>query len=612
VEWLVTNGIGGYASGTVAGPLTRRYHGLLVAALTPPLQRTVLVTRFDETVDAGCTLGGYLDSFRRDATIPTWTYRIGDELLEKSVWMEHGANTTYVQYRLVDGDRPIRLDLAALVNNRSHHDTTHDHPGLRSTLSGPDVRIEGGAAPFYLLNENFDVALRNEWTCSPILTMETFRGLDDQDENLHAADFSTTLKPGSAALVVVSTDPTAGVGGAIERRRDHERFVLDSCGVSNEVVDELAFAADQFIVKRTTDGTPGATVIAGYHWFADWGRDTMISLPGLCLETGRHEEAAQILRTFARYVDHGMIPNRFPEDGPPEYNTADATLWYVEAIRAYHHAIPDDDLFGELFPVLGGIIDWHTKGTRHGIGVDPTDGLLAAGEPGTQLTWMDARVDEKEITPRIGKPVEINALWYQALRTMSGFAGEIGADPSPYTAAADRVAASFNRFHNPETGYLFDVIDGPDGDDPSLRPNQLFAVSLTHSPLHSDWQRKVVDACAEHLLTPMGLKTLAPFESGYRGRFGGSPAERDRAYHQGTVWPWLIGAFATAHLRVYGDPDTVRGMLGPLIAHLMERGTVTECAEGDSPHDSRAAFAQAWSVAELLRVWRLLADQADE
>ncbi len=612
MEWLVTNGIGGYASGTVAGPLTRRYHGLLVAALTPPLQRTVLVTRFDETVDGGCALDGYLDSFRRDATIPTWTFRIGEEVLEKSVWMEHGANTTYVQYRLVDGDRPIRLDLAAFVNSRSHHETTHDHPGLRSTLSGPDVRIEGGAAPFTLITEDFDVTLRSEWTRSPILTMETFRGLDDHDENLHAADLSTTLKPGNAALVVVSTDPTTGAGGAIERRRDHERFVLDSCGVSNEVVDELALAADQFIVTRDKDGTDGSTIIAGYHWFADWGRDTMISLPGLTLATGRSREAREIIETFTRYVDRGMIPNHFPEEGTPEYNTVDATLWYVEAIRAYHHAIPDDDLVSELFPVLRGIIDWHTKGTRHGIGIDPADGLLAAGEPGTQLTWMDARVDEHEITSRIGKPVEINALWYQALRAMSEFAGVTGADPSPYTAAADRVAASFNRFHNPETGYLFDVVDGPDGDDPSLRPNQLFAVSLTHSPLHADWQRKVVDACTEHLLTPMGLRTLAPFEPGYRGRFGGSPAERDGAYHQGTVWPWLIGPFATAHLRVYGNPDVVRRMLVPLIAHLRERGTVTECADGDPPHDPRAAFGQAWSVAELLRVWRLLADRAGE
>ena len=612
MEWLVTNGIGGYASGTVAGPLTRRYHGLLVAALDPPLQRTILVTRFDETVDEGRALDEYLESFRRDVTIPTWTFRINKAVLRKTVWMEHGANTTYVQYRLVDGDRPIRLDLAAFVNDRSHHDTTRDHPGLRSTLSGQHVRIDGGTVPFHLVAEDFDVSLRDEWECGPTLAMETFRGLDDQDENLHSADLSITLEPGDVALIVVSTDATTNTGEALKRRRDRERFLLNACPASDQIAGELALAADQFIVERETDEIEGSTIIAGYHWFADWGRDTMISLPGLALATGRNREARQIITTFARHVDRGMIPNRFTEEGDPEYNTVDATLWYVEAVRAYHRAMPDDDLIGELLPVLNSIVDWHMKGTRHGIGIDPDDGLLTAGEPGTQLTWMDARVDGTEITPRIGKPVEVNALWYQMLRVMSGFAAEVGSDASPYTAAADRVAASFARFHNLDTGYLFDVIDGPDGNDPSLRPNQLFAVALTHSPLSVDWQSKVVDACGTHLLTPMGLRTLAPFEPGYRGRFAGSPAERDSAYHQGTVWPWLIGPFATAHLRVYRNRDAVRRMITPLIAHLRERGTVTECAEGDPPHDPRGALAQAWSVAELSRVWRFLADPQGE
>jgi predicted glycogen debranching enzyme len=301
-----------------------------------------------------------------------------------------------------------------------------------------------------------------------------------------------------------------------------------------------------------------------------------------------------------------MIPNHFPESGPPEYNTADATLWYLEALRAYHLAAPGDMIVEELYPVLEEIIRWHMAGTRYGIGVDPADGLLAAGEPGTQLTWMDARADGSEVTPRVGKPVEINALWYQALCTMGEFARQVGADPSRFTSARRRVEKSFQRFLNPSTGYLFDVIDGPDGHDPSLRPNQLFAVSLTHSPLESDWQRAVVDACSKHLLTPMGLRTLAPSEPGYQGRFGGGPDERDRAYHQGTVWPWLIGPFAVAHMRVHRNPEAIHRHLATLTAHLMERGTVAECAEGDPPHTPRGAFAQAWSVAELLRVWKLL------
>jgi len=572
----------------------------------------VLVTRFDEIVNGGRVLGGYLESFRRDVTIPTWTFRINEAVLEKSVWMEQGANTTYVQYRLVNGDGPIRLSSAAFVTSRSHHDTTHDHPGLRSTLSESLVRIEGGAVPFYLLAKDFDVALRNEWRRSPALAIETFRGLDDQDENLHAVDFTTTLGPGDSALIAISTDPVARLDAALERRRSHERAVLDAARPEEEVAATLALAADQFIVTSTTDGIPDSTIIAGYHWFTDWGRDTMISLPGLCLDTGRQNEAAQILRTFARHLDRGMIPNHFSEDGVAEYNTADATLWYIEAIRAYHRAVPDGRLVDELFPVLSDIIDWHIRGTRHRIGIDPNDGLLAAGQPGTQLTWMDARADGKEITPRIGKPVEINALWFNALRTMQGFASQLGANPRPYAEAADRVDASFHRFLNPDTGYLFDVIDGPDGDDPSLRPNQLFAVSLTHSPLDASWQRKVVDACAQHLLTPMGLRTLAPFEPGYRGRFGGGPVERDAAYHQGTVWPWLIGPYAFAHLRVYNDPLEVRRFVGPLIGYLITHGTVTECAEGDPPHEPRAAIAQAWSVGNVSRVWKLLTDHTGE
>ena len=612
MEWLVTNGIGGYASGTVAGPLTRRYHGLLVAALAPPLQRTVLATRLAATVDGEHPLDRYLDSFRRDVTIPTWTYLIGESILEKSIWMEPGANTTYVRYHTVDGVDPVCLDLAAFVACRGHHDLTQVATELHPVSIRHGVRVDGGVTPIYLLAFGFDIAPREQWVSPPVLAIETFRGLDDQDLNLHAADLTTTLGPGDSALIAISTDPSARVDGALERRRSHEREVLDAARAEDEAGVALALAADQFLVSRGTDGAEGSTVIAGYNWFADWGRDTMISLPGLALATGRHREATQILRTFARHVDRGMIPNHFPEEGPPEYNTVDGALWFVEAVRAYDRTVEGDDLVRELFPVLADIIEWHMKGTRHSIRVDADDGLLAAGGPGTQLTWMDARVDGEEITPRIGKPVEVNALWYQALRTMSAFAVPADTDPSPYEAAADRVSASFHRFCNPETGYLFDVIDGPGGADPSLRPNQLFAVSLTHSPLDSEWQLKVVDACTEHLLTPMGLRTLAPFEPGYRGRYGGSPAERDGAYHQGTVWPWLIGPFAAAHLRVHRDRDAVRNMLTPLIAHLLDRGSVTECADGDSPHDSRAAFAQAWSVAELLRVWTLLAQHSSE
>ncbi len=600
MEWLVTNGIGGYASGPAAGPPTRRYHGLLVAALHPPLGRTVLVTRFEEKLDGRPVPAG---RFHLDGSIPTWRWEVGGGLIEKTIWMEHGKNTTYIDYRHARGERPIRLDLEAFVTCRSHHETltTADLP-LRSDMFFRGVRISGETE--YFLLSDADATLRNEWDPPKPLAMEAFRGLDDSDTDFHAADLSLTLDPGHSITIAATTDPVADLEDALSRRRSREPALLAAVPPSDKVAKRLVLAADQFIVARATEGKPGSTVIAGYHWFADWGRDTMISLPGLCLETGRHDEAAQILRTFARFVDRGMIPNHFPEDGPPEYNTVDATLWYIEALRAFHRAAPDNGLVRELFPVLENIIEWHERGTRHGIGVDPDDGLLAAGQPGTQLTWMDARVGGREITPRIGKPVEINALWFQALRTMAGFSAQVGADPDRYAHAADEVAGSFQRFHNSETGYLFDVIDGTNGNDPSLRPNQLFAASLSDSPLDPAWQRAVVDSCTEQLLTPMGLRTLAPFEPGYQGRYGGGPAQRDGAYHQGTVWPWLIGPYAFAHLRVYNDPATIRRLIGPLIAHLMNHGTVTECAEGDPPHEPRAAIAQAWSVAELLRVWR--------
>jgi predicted glycogen debranching enzyme len=327
----------------------------------------------------------------------------------------------------------------------------------------------------------------------------------------------------------------------------------------------------------------------------------------LTLATGRYGEARQILRTFARHVDRGMLPNRFPDDGDvPEYNTIDATLWFFEAIRAYHAATADSGLVAELFPVLADIVEWHQGGTRYGIRVDPVDGLLAGGEPGVQLTWMDAKVGDWVVTPRIGKPVEINALWYNALRIMADFARTLGDDPTRYDDAADATREGFRRFWNEDRGFCFDVIDGPDGDDPALRPNQLFAVSLFNSPLPSDRQRAVVDVCAASLLTPLGLRTLGPDEPGYRGRFGGGPMERDGAYHQGTVWPWLIGAFADAHLRVHNDPDAIELLMEPFIAHLDEygMGSIAECAEGDPPHDPRATIAQAWSVAEVLRVLR--------
>ena len=332
----------------------------------------------------------------------------------------------------------------------------------------------------------------------------------------------------------------------------------------------------------------------------------MIALPGLTLQTGRPEIARSILQTFAEYVDGGMLPNRFPDGASePEYNTVDATFWFVEAIRAYVAWTGDRKLLRGLFPVLEQIVDSHLEGTRYNIHVDPEDRLVYAGEAGVQLTWMDAKVGDRVVTPRIGKPVEINALWYHALKCMAKFAALLDKKSDRYDALASQVKQSFKRFWNKEAGYCYDVLDGPDGDDLSLRPNQLFAVSLVHSALSKSKRKHVVDVCSRHLLTPYGMRTLAPAEAGYQGRYGGSREQRDGAYHQGTSWAWLIGAFISAHYAVYKDARAARFFLRPLLSNLNMDcvGSVSEIFDGDPPYAPRGAFAQAWSVAEILRVW---------
>jgi predicted glycogen debranching enzyme len=372
-------------------------------------------------------------------------------------------------------------------------------------------------------------------------------------------------------------------------------------------VNHLVLAADQFIVDRSVPEDPqGKTIIAGYPWFSDWGRDTMISLPGLTLATGRPEIARSILRTFARHVDQGMLPNRFPDAGQtPEYNTVDATLWYFEAIRAYYNATEDNDLLMELFPVLTDIINWHCRGTRYNIHLDATDGLLYAGEKGVQLTWMDAKVGDWVVTPRIGKPIEVNALWYNSLRTMAKFARLIGKPHQEYEAMADRAQIRFARFWNQQTGSCYDVLDTPNGDDPSVRPNQIFAVSLPESPLTPAQQKAVVDICGQMLLTSHGLRSLASNHPQYQGKYGGNQYQRDGAYHQGTVWGWLLGSFVTAHLRVYKNPKQARQFLQPMANHLIAHGigSLSEIFDGDAPMTPRGCIAQAWTVAEVLRAW---------
>lgn len=636
-EWLVTNGLGGYASGTVAGLLTRRYHGLLVVALKPPVGRTLLIAKLDETAEYGshafelCTnrwLGGsvtpkgyrHLERFRLEGTVPVWTYALADALLEKRVWMEQGANTTYVRYDLVRGTGSAALRVKALANYRDYHGGTRGNGWrmrVESAGRGLAVTAYDGAVPFYLLSDRGEHEPAHDWHVGFDLAVERWRGLDDREDHLQVATIRAEVAEGQPLTIALTTDPGVSLDGAraLERRRRHERTLAAAFAKARPAsakqappwVGQALLAADQFIVNRPSPEDPdGRSVIAGYPWFGDWGRDTMIALPGLTLTAGRPGIARQILKTFARFVDRGMVPNRFPDAGEtPEYNTVDATLWYVEAVRAYHAATGDEKLVRELFPVLAEIVDWHRRGTRYGIRLDHADGLLRAGEEGVQLTWMDAKVGGWVVTPRIGKPVEVNALWYNALRAMAALARVAKKPAGEYGDLAARAASGFARYWNESLGYCYDVLDGPDGDDPALRPNQIFAVSLAESPLGPAQRKAVVDVCARHLVTSHGLRSLAPHHPRYAGQYGGDQRSRDGAYHQGTVWGWLIGAFVTAHLKVYGDPACARSFLEPMIRHLQARGlgTMSEIFDGDPPFAPRGCIAQAWTVAEMLRAW---------
>jgi len=638
-EWLVTNGLGGFASGTVAGVLTRRYHGLLVAALHPPADRTLLVSKFDEIVrydgqeyalganrwaDGSVSPSGYrlIERFRLRGTTPVWTFACADALIEKRVWMQEGANTTFVRYEVVRSSAgAVELSVKALVNYRDFHSVTTAgdwHLEVVPVQKGLGVVARQDATPFYLLSDGAEAEPRQEWYRNYDLASERCRGLADREDHFLAGIFRTRLIAGKQVTLVLSTDVEALLdgGAALAARTQLEEKSIELWVASQpqaaldapEWVQQLVLAAAQFRVTSHAAVEPdGDTIIAGYHWFGVWSRDTMIALPGLALATGRPDLARSILHGAARFVDQGMLPNNFPESGQaPLYNSVDAALWYFEALRQYHAETGDIKLVEELFPVLTAIVDWHVHGTRSGIRMDETDALLHAGELGVQLTWMDAKVGDQVITPRTGKPVEVNALWYNALRTMARFAFALNKSPDDYVSLAERVQKSFARFWNEKTNACYDVIDGPDGDDPSLRPNQIFAVSLPESPLSGEQRKAVVDYCARHLVTRHGLRTLDPGDPRYRRDYDGPPAKRDSAYHQGPVWAWLLGPFVLAHLRVYRDAALSLTFLEPMGDYVSGQGvgSIAEIFEANPPHAPHGAIAQAWSVGEVLRAWR--------
>ncbi len=643
-EWLVSNGIGGYAAGTLAGPLTRCYHGLLVAALQPPLDRMLLVSKLEEEVfydqaayplftnqwaEGEINPQGYryLESFQLEGTIPCWTYRLADVRLEKRIWMQPGENTTYVQYHLLQGSAPVTLSIRLLVNYRSMHSRTQGgswQMQVEPVERGIRIVAFPEAVPFYLLCQRPAFQPRHTWIYRFRLQVEAERGLEAFDDHLEAAYFSTPLQVGETVTLVLSTQPQPNLDGtqALNNRRTYEQQLLQQWQAAADQVttqapdwiQHLVLAADQFIVQRSLPEEPeGKSILAGYHWFADWGRDAMISLPGLTLTTGRADIARQVLRTFARYLDQGMLPNRFPDAGEaPEYNTVDATLWYFEALRSYATITGDHEFIHELFPALAEIIDWHRRGTRYQIHRDAEDGLLFAGEAGVQLTWMDAKVGDWVVTPRIGKPVEVNVFWIHALGLMTQWAEQLGQDPQDYRQMHEQAVASFARFWCAEGGYCFDVLDGPEGHDASLRPNQIFAVSFPASrsmpPLLTPAQEKAVVDCSRKLLTCVGLRSLSPDHPSYQGIYIGDQVHRDGAYHQGTVWGWLLGAYALAYWRVYGNAAAAQTWLQPMAHHLSDHGvgSLSEIFDGDPPSRPRGCIAQAWTVAEILRAWTIL------
>jgi predicted glycogen debranching enzyme len=487
------------------------------------------------------------------------------------------------------------------------------------------VTAVAGAAPYFLAAYGADgmpgqFSPEGTWYYNVQLAAEDARGFGGGEDAYQVGHFAVTLRPGESAHFVAAVERAQAVWGAIsgalERERARRQIVMTGLGdiPADDVTAQVRLAADAFLVRRGFAAEAGTTVVAGYPWFTDWGRDSMIALPGLCLMTGRAADAAGILRTFAASVSEGMLPNRFPDSGEtPEYNTIDATLWFFRAIERYVEATGDRALLRDLWPVLVEIISWHQRGTRYNIHVDAADGLLSGGEPGVQLTWMDAKVGDWVVTPRIGKPVEINGLWHHALRLMADWAPEQGAAVAPYIAAADAAAAGFvRRFWDSERGYLCDVVDTPGGDDAALRPNQCIALMLPTCPLPVMDARRALTAVTAQLLTPYGLRTLAPTDPRYIGRYNGGPMERDGAYHQGTVWPWLLGPYVDAFLRLGGARVQARALLSPLVDTLRMAGigSISEVFDGDAPHTPGGCPMQAWSVAEVLRLW--LATGADD
>jgi predicted glycogen debranching enzyme len=618
-EWLVTDGLGGYAMGTACGLRTRRYHGLLVVRGHVPGQRHVALAAVDLmlSLESGAQVRlsthewasglveprGYewLESFEVRDGLPCWRWRVGEIVIERVVAMpRHLAGVVVLDTLLAGG--PVQLVAEPLGTWRDSHGERHATEELTVSVDSGGFVV---ADAYRVAGPGFESDAA--WYQGVHHREEAARGLAASEDLYRPGRFVTTLREGQSLEVAAwalgavqgpqaPLSPMPPAREVIEARRRHARAI--AAAAPDSTTAALALAADAFVVTTPA----GPDVVAGYPWFGSWSRDTMISYEGLFLATGRAAEGRALLLGYAATLSEGMLANT-TDSGRPEHNTADATLWFLHAVDRHVASTGDTDLAAELIGALDAIVARHVESTRYGIRVDPADGLLAQGHPGSALTWMDAVVDGTPVTPRAGKAVELNALWINGLAGVAGLRRRLGQDSAELDTLRERAVRSFERRFAAPQGWLYDVVDSQTGDDPSLRPNQLLAFGLPHAPLHGDTHAAAVRAVARALLTPLGLRTLAAGEPGYRGRHRGDPAGRDRAYHQGTVWPWLLGPFDDA-ARAVGLSHP--GLLDGVGAHLGEWGvgSVSETADGDPPHAATGCPMQAWSVAEVLRIWR--------
>ncbi|TAF78071.1 MAG: glycogen debranching protein [Bacteroidetes bacterium] len=605
LEWLETNGLGGWAMGTISGIQTRRYHSLLCAALTPPVGRFVLLSKLADSIttsegvfDLDCnnfngvvspTGFKYIEKYEQDL-YPIFTFKCGDTILKKSILMVYGENTTIVRYELdANAKQEITLKLKPFIAYRDYHWHSKANSDIKWSYNFNEGTLK--LAPYanmpdlYIQIPTSNFHYSPDWYYNFLHKIELDRGQDFMEDLFVYGEFTVKLKPGQPLDILISIEDTKGKNASklFDDQIKRKKKLISHLDKSDDFGKILTLAADTFIVERAKNLK---TIIAGYPWFSDWGRDTMIALPGLCLTTNRFDDAKKILLAFAKATDKGMIPNRFPDEGEhPEYNTVDATLWY------FH-------------------IEWHIKGTRYGIKVD-SDGLLLAGEVGTQLTWMDAKVDDWVVTPRQGKAVEINALWYNALCIMAEFSTELADKKSAdmYQKMANKAKKSFNEIFINERGSLFDVVDNTLKDN-AIRPNMAIAVSLPNAMLDKKTSKCILDEVEKHLLTNRGLRSISPEDSQYVPYYQGAQLQRDGSYHQGTVWSWPVGAYLQGLLNVEGEKakPKIKKILKSFESHLLEAGVgnVSEIFDGNAPHLSKGCMAQAWGVAEWLRIWSLV------